>query len=78
MVRIGSSFTLYRVRCLSTGEVNHVVTRPSCLPSAEAIAQYKSAETERLRREVSKLLLKPRPWLQDAVHYHYLSNRQVA
>ena len=78
MVRIGGSFTLYRVRCLSNGEVNHVVNRPSCLPSAEAIAQYKSAETERLRREVSKLLLKPRPWLQDAVHYPYLSNRQVA
>ena len=55
-----------------------MVNRPGCLPSAEPIAQYKSAETERLRREVSKLLLKPRPWLQDAVHYHYLSNRQVA
>ena len=55
-----------------------MVDRPKCLPSAEAIMQYKIAETERLRKDVSKLLLKPRPWLQDAVHYHYLSNRQVA
>lgn len=52
-----------------------VIDRPSCLPSIEAIRNYRIAENEVLKQQVSRTLLKSNTWLQDAVNYHRLSNR---
>ena len=51
------------------------IERLRCLPSVEAIRDYRIAENEALKQQVSRLLLKPNAWLQDAVNYHRLSNR---
>lgn len=52
-----------------------VIDRPKGLPSFEVIRNYRIAETEVLKQQVSRMLLKSNSWLQDAVNYHRLSNR---
>lgn len=52
-----------------------VINRPLCLPSIEAIRDYRIAENEVLKQQVNRMLLKSNSWLQDAVNYHRLSNR---
>lgn len=52
-----------------------VIDRPKGLPSIEAIRNYRIAETEVLKQQVSRMLLKSNTWLRDAVNYHRLSNR---
>lgn len=52
-----------------------VIDRPSCLPSVEALAEYRQKTLEESREALKRLCLRPLHELQDAVNYHRLSNR---
>lgn len=51
------------------------IGRPSCLPSVEALTNYRQKTLEESRESLKRLCLRPLSGLVDAINYHRLSNR---